>query len=64
MTTPRGKLIEIINSVNSQAEAARQLGYSRQYISLVVNRKAPMSKKLAKRLGFDLIETAKWIERA
>ena len=63
MTTPRGKLIEIINAVNSQAEAARQLGYSRQYISLVVNRKAPISEKLAKRLGFSKVSTEKWVEQ-
>jgi plasmid maintenance system antidote protein VapI len=63
MTTPRGKLIEIINKAGSQAEAARQIGYSRQYIHLIINNKAPISEKLANRLGFNRVSTAKWVER-
>lgn len=64
MRTPYNKLIELIAECGGvQAKAARKLDVSRAYISLLVRHKAPMTREIADKLGFDLVATETWVER-
>jgi len=50
--TPYDELMARIAAVGSQHKVASELGIAGSYMSLIVNKKAPISERMARKLGY------------